>query len=120
MQNGRPVTAQINRWCLSGYRCGDLRSLPTQCDAEHHEPCADQSSRALHGFLTRRTGRRIPAGCSVLSLELLARPIRRHQILRVDELAGDDEQRVAARYIESIEVLGQTAFAPYGTPFLRR
>ena len=36
VQNGRPVAAQINRWCLSGYRCGDLRSLPTQCDAEHH------------------------------------------------------------------------------------
>ena len=48
VQDWRPVAAQINRRRLSGCRRGDLRSLPTQCDAEHHESCAYQSSSAFH------------------------------------------------------------------------
>src|SRR4030095_6060293 len=57
--------------------------------------------------LTRRTRRRIPARLSVLTLELLARPIRRQQIFSVDELARDYEQRIAAGNIKTVEVLGQ-------------
>ena len=48
VQDRRPVAAQIDRRRLSGCRCGDLRSLPPQCDAEHHESCAYQSSSAFH------------------------------------------------------------------------
>ena len=83
------------------------------------EPCACQSSSAFH-VGPNAPHRASDSSLSFRSFELLARPVRRHQIFRVDELARDDEQRVATRNIESIEYSVSTAFAQYGTPFLRR
>ena len=56
-------------------------------------------------------GRWSPARRVVLAFELLARPIRRREVLRVDDFGGDHEQRVAAGNIESVEVSVNTASA---------
>src|SRR6185295_7420812 len=54
---------------------------------------------------TGHAGRRIPPGGVGLSLEMRARPVRLCEIRWVYDFGRDDEERVAVRHVEAIEVL---------------
>src|SRR5215475_8809590 len=52
---------------------------------------------------TRRARSRMPAA-GVHTLEMRAGPVRRGQVFGIDDLGGDDQQRVTAGNIEPVEV----------------
>ena len=109
VQDGRPVAAQIDRpGPVAGVAVGIWGACPRSVTQSSASPAQTILERCLHvGPIVPRTASdssRV-VSFSRLNCWLVQYGVARY--LRVDELARDDEQRVAAGHLEAIEVLGQ-------------
>src|SRR5215831_178234 len=68
----------------------------------------------MRTLLSRRARTRAPSGRIGLFLEVRARPERRDEISRIDELSRHDQQRIAVWQIEPVEVLGHYCVSAVG------